>query len=90
MSLDRQEVLALVREGMSARSKKERRKRELGEPTMVIIGSVLGGWLMMLMVGIIHAQWIPQLPTVDYGTAFLVASLLRGALYVPQGARGSK
>jgi hypothetical protein len=82
--MTRQEVVDLVKEGMVARSKKEKRRRDLGEMTVMIIGSVWAAWLLMLVVGIIHAEWIHQLPTVDYGTSFAVAALLRGAFYNPR------
>lgn len=43
--------------------------------------SLLGGWALMLAVGVIHHEWIPQCPTIGYWSAVLLAMLLRGALY---------
>lgn len=37
----------------------------------------LGGWEFMLAVGVIHAEWIPQLPTIGYWWALLIVFLLR-------------
>lgn len=28
------------------------------------------GYVLMLLVGIVHANWFPALPTLGYGTAF--------------------
>lgn len=44
--------------------------------------SLLGGWFLMLAVGIIHHEWIPTCPTIGYGWAVLLAMCIRGALFV--------
>lgn len=33
-------------------------------------------WMLMLVVGIIHHQWIPQLPPIGYTLAALITTLL--------------
>lgn len=38
-------------------------------------GALLRGWIFMLLVGVVHADWLHQVPTVGYGTACLVAWL---------------
>lgn len=60
-------------------------ERNKGTPSMAerpLRGSVgarpehLKGFLLMLAVGIIHAHWIPQLPTIGYWWAVLVMAVL--------------
>jgi hypothetical protein len=43
--------------------------------------SLAAGWALMLAVGVIHHEWIPQCPTIGYWWAVLLAMLLRGALH---------
>jgi hypothetical protein len=35
-------------------------------------------WMFMLAVGVAHAEWIRQLPTVGYWTSVLLVVLLKG------------
>lgn len=45
----------------------------------VIIGGAkvaLAAWVFMLTVGVIHAEWIPQLNTLGYPAAVLISSLI--------------
>lgn len=35
-----------------------------------------GAWILMLLVGVIHADWLPALPTISYRTALLIGALL--------------
>lgn len=37
-----------------------------------------GGWVLMLLVGIVHGSWIHALPTIGYKAAFWVFSLAVG------------
>ena len=34
-----------------------------------------GAWAFMLTVGVVHADWIPQLPTVSYRVALLLSAI---------------
>lgn len=38
--------------------------------------ALLQGWLFMLAVGVIHAHWIPQVPTIGFWWSVLVWLLL--------------
>jgi hypothetical protein len=49
--------------------------------------SVLGGWAFMLAVGIVHHEWIKQCPTIGFGWALLLASLMRSALFLNENWR---
>lgn len=62
------------------------RKRRIGKRVesvlyyaLTLIGVFVSGWLFMLAVGIAHADWIPTLPTIRYGTACWLMVLLHGA-----------
>jgi len=42
--------------------------------------SLLRGWVLMLAVGVAHAEWIHGLPTIGYWWAVLIAYLIGSAL----------
>lgn len=61
-------------------------KNSKGEWIAEILLSVgltaLMAWLLMLGVGIAHADWQPGINTMDYGTAFLLCVLISGISFV--------
>lgn len=42
----------------------------------VAVGALLGGWLLMLTVGVIHGEWLPMMPTIGYWSAVKVSAML--------------
>lgn len=42
------------------------------------LSALLNGWMFMLAIGVIHAEWLRQLPTIGYWWAVLVVYLLSG------------
>lgn len=40
---------------------------------------LLAGWLLMLAVGVAHADWWPAVPTISYWPAVTLAALLSAA-----------
>lgn len=51
------------------------------------IGCLYSGWMLMLAVGVAHAEWIRVLPTIGYWWAVLLVLLLRGVFSVPKGVK---
>ncbi len=45
-----------------------------------ITAVIIAGWLFMLAVGNVRADWLPWLPTLGFSKSVLIAGLLRGAL----------
>jgi hypothetical protein len=41
------------------------------------VTSMLYGWVLMLLVGIVHSLWLPALPTLGFWSATLIALLVR-------------
>jgi len=41
------------------------------------LASLALGWVFMILVGIIHAEWLPGVPTIGYWWAVLWAVLIR-------------
>lgn len=37
---------------------------------------IVTAWTLMVGVGVVHAEWLPQLPTIGFGTALLFSTLL--------------
>jgi predicted MFS family arabinose efflux permease len=74
------ELAGLVRKDRQRRSRRRRIGEFLGNLIAaqigVALGALLGGWLFMLAVGVAHAHWIPQLPTIGYWWSALIIWLL--------------
>jgi uncharacterized membrane protein YiaA len=43
-------------------------------------GSLAFGWVFMLLIGVVHAEWLPALPTIGYWLAVLITFLIRSVL----------
>lgn len=57
---------------------------------LAIAYALFAGWLFMLAVGVARAEWLPGLPTIGFGSAVLIAGLLRAAFASFHGSRESK
>lgn len=51
--------------------------------------ALLGGWSLMVAVGVAHGEWIRQLPTIGYWWAVLIVFLLQGSFATIDTVRGS-
>lgn len=49
---------------------------------VVVISWLASAWMFMLLVGVVHAEWLPQLPTIGYGLALLLGALTSAAIAV--------
>lgn len=76
MSIDYAEIARLAKKGRVA----ERRGKAIANIVAALISDTISaflkGFLLMIAVGIIHAHWIPQLPTIGYWWAVLVMAVL--------------
>jgi hypothetical protein len=43
--------------------------------SLTIASWLISAWTLMLTVGIVHAEWIPQLPTIGFRLALLLAGI---------------
>lgn len=43
---------------------------------------LFSAWMFMLVVGVVHAEWMPQLAPIGYGLALLLAAILSAAVAV--------
>lgn len=50
----------------------------------------IGGFEFMLAVGIIHHEWLPQLPTIGYWWAVLIVGLLKGTFSHSKPLEGTR
>lgn len=41
-----------------------------------ILLTFVAGWVLMLLVGIVHHEWLPDLPTLGYWPSLLIAFML--------------
>ena len=72
---------------IAAEKKRRSRRKAIRKVVVGVVSSVieafLGGWLLMLAVGIAHTYWLPALPTVGYWTSVVLVVLLRGVFSRP-------
>jgi len=65
-----------------AENKRTKRRKYLRNVIVGMLASMVcafsDGWMLMLAVGIAHAEWVPALPTIGYWWAVLIVYLLRG------------
>lgn len=87
-NLNYAEAVRLIRKGRRA---EQRGKTLQGCITGLIttaIGALVDGWMLMLGVGILHAEWWPAMPTIGYWWAVLAVYLLRG-VFSPQPSKAT-
>lgn len=72
------EILRLARKGKQSEKRKAALGRFLSALAVSILGAFFGGWMLMLGVGILHANWWSDMPPMGYWTAVLAVALLRG------------
>jgi hypothetical protein len=78
------ELLDVLRRDRLRRSRWRRFGTFLGRLATALlsgfVSALLSGWTFMLAVGAIHQHWLPQVPTLGYWWAVLIAWLLRSSL----------
>jgi len=45
-------------------------------PIVFAAGALFGGWMLMLTVGVIHGEWLTDMPTIGYWSAVKVSAML--------------
>jgi hypothetical protein len=83
----RDDILDLVKRGRRARKRGKTIQKIATQLLISALTALLGGWELMLAVGIVHAEWIRQLPTVGYWWSVLLVYLLRGVFSVPSSTK---
>lgn len=76
--LNREELVDLVRRGKRAKERGAAVRRVVTRLLAASMITLIGGWELMLAVGLAHAEWVPALPTIGYWWAVLLILLLRG------------
>lgn len=76
--LNRDELTDLVRRGKRAKSRSQALGKIVTGIFTATLTALLGGFELMIAVGIVHAEWIRTLPTIGYWWAALLVALLRG------------
>lgn len=75
---------------MTATARYQRRKSG-GDILATLIADVImalvGGWLFMLAIGIVHHEWIRSCPTIGFFWSVTLAALVRGALFLNGAAK---
>jgi hypothetical protein len=65
----------------AVRDYRKRRNEKRAARMLTFVSLFLSAWLFMLAVGIARAHWLPDLPTIDYGTTLLLLGFLGGAIF---------
>lgn len=43
---------------------------------------LFSAWMLMVVVGVVHGDWLPQVPTIGFGFALLLTGLVSAVLAV--------
>jgi ABC-type multidrug transport system permease subunit len=86
------ELLGIVRRDRA----RQQRRRKFAEIVTDFIASVIAdalhalvqGWMLMLAVSMVHAYWMPSVPTVGYWWSVLLVWLLRGTFTAAPRLKG--
>jgi hypothetical protein len=74
------DLLNIIRRDRARRSRRAQIGKFFGKFfESLLIGfliALLQGWLFMLAVGVVHAHWIPQVPTIGFWWSVLIWTLL--------------
>jgi hypothetical protein len=89
------ELLGLIRRDRTRRTRRQKfgkfLKALLTWLLPIVSNALFGGWFFMLGVGVVHAEWLPQVPTLGYWWAVLIGYLLRcGLTRTPQSTSKKK
>jgi hypothetical protein len=74
--------MRLIEKGRRAETRGKAMQGCVGAIFRVAIAWLARGWWLMLAVGIIHAEWVPALPTLGYWWAVAIVALLSGTFSV--------
>jgi hypothetical protein len=74
------ELLGIIRRDQARRSRRAKLGKFLTTLFQTLLTgflvALLQGWLFMLAVGVAHAHWMPQIPTIGYWWAVLFWALM--------------
>lgn len=88
MSGDRHAFMTTLADVVRRDQTRRERRKKLGKAVKATISWLftaaglwaLRAWMFMLAVGVIHAEWLPGVPTLGYWWAGLIIWLLRAGL----------
>lgn len=88
------DLLAIIRRDKARRSRRDKLGKFFGALLQALITgfltALLCGWMFMLAVDVIHSEWLPQVPTLGYWWAVLIAWLLRSSLSTAASAKSER
>jgi hypothetical protein len=74
----REDLIRLIRKGRRAETRGKALTGFIGRQIALLLNALFGGWMLMLTVGIVHSEWIPQVPTIGYWWATAIVALMGG------------
>jgi hypothetical protein len=77
VSLNYNEAARLIRMGRRAEKRGKAVQGFVAWLLAKVANDALTGWMLMLAVGVAHADWIHKLPTIGYWWAVLLVALTR-------------
>lgn len=48
----------------------------------VLLQLLVTAWVVMITVGVIHGEWLPNLPTIGFHSAYLIGFMLDTLVFV--------
>lgn len=90
MSVNYAEVVRLAKLGRRSERRGKAVQGCLTALVIKVVSDLTDGWLLMLAVGLAHAQWVPGLPTIGYWWAVLLVVLTRPVFAAGPKSQASK
>lgn len=79
MTQTKEDLVSLVRDGRTFRERRAKWEEFWLRFTLrLVLLAPLDGLSLMLLVGVVHHEWWPQVPTIGYWWAVLVGVFWRG------------
>lgn len=90
MSANTELITTLLRKESRRKKRRAAIGRTITSLCTAIVHAFAAGWELMIAVGVIHAEWIPSLPTIGYWWAVLLVWLFTGMFSTPKTDRKDK
>jgi len=70
--MDMNEALAIVDKRAEEEARKQKIVKVIKEVIIAVQINLIGAWFLMIGVGVVHHEWLPDLPTLGWWLSLLI------------------